>query len=106
MAPLFLVLILIILLIRGINPNVCNTEKFTQGYIIPYHMDEYNTSSPDTEYYLDRSGTKGILYNHMDKLKEPDRIFKQTVKKNDNFNKVIHNLELYNMDVYNNCSPL
>ena len=79
-------------------------EGFNQGYINPYHLEEYNSSGPDVEYYYDRSGLKGSLFKILPSLQIPDRIIKPSIKKEDHFNCVMNKLELYNDDIYNDCS--
>jgi hypothetical protein len=86
--------------------NTSKKEKFSQGYINPYHLEEYNSSGPDSEYYYDRSGLKGTLFNMLPPLHAPNRIIKPVIKKEDHFNCVVNKLGLYTEDIYNKCNPV
>jgi hypothetical protein len=86
--------------------NIHTKEKFSQGYINPYHLEEYNSSGPDAEYYYDRSGLKGSLFNLLPTLQTPNRIIKPIIKKEDHFNCVVKKLGLYTEDIYNKCNSM
>lgn len=68
-------------------------------HIAPFNSDNYELSSPDTEYYYDRSGLKGNLFKTFPINNEIKH--KTYEKKIDNFNSIINKLELYNYEIYN-----
>jgi hypothetical protein len=86
--------------------NIHKKEKFSQGYINPYQLEEYNSSGYDSEYYYDRSGLKGTLFNMLPSPQTPNRIIKPSIKKEDHFNCVVNKLGLYTEDIYNKCNPM
>jgi len=53
----------------------------------------------DDEYYIDKLGTKGYLYNKIDDTKECNS--SKNINEIKNFNDVVHKLELYNNNFYN-----
>ena len=90
-------LILLILLLLFFNQEIFHKkeymqEGFNQGYINPYHLEEYNTSGPDSEYYYDRSGLKGSLFNLPPQLRTPNRIIKPPIEKKDHTNCIVNKL--------------
>lgn len=75
--------------------NTPQIKYFTENFYGNPYKGDY---TPDDEYYIDRLGTKGYLYNKINDIKEcniPENINK--IKK---FNNVIHKLELYRDDFY------
>ena len=87
------------------KPSRCYTkERFNQGYINPYHLEDYNTSGPDNEYYYDRTGLKSSLFHINPHLTKPDRIIKKTEKKEDHFNCIMEKIGIYPESIYNSCN--
>ena len=82
----------------------CVKERYNQGYINPFHLDEYNTSGPDNEYYYDRTGLKGSLFHINPNLQKPDRIIKNIPKKEDHFNCIMNKFGIYPESIYNSIN--
>lgn len=115
-----LALILLILILLFLNQEVFNTpykyvksqEGYNQGYINPFHEEEYNISGPDNEYYYDLSGRKGIMFRIIpestDGTKQDDILNnpEKTPEKKDHFDAILNKLEIYNENIYNNCNKL
>lgn len=108
-ALVLLTLIMLFLFIETVPTRRCEKtcnkqyvkERFNQGYINPYHLEEYNTSGPDSEYYYDRTGLKGTLFHINPNLQKPDRIITPTQKKEDHFNCVMNKFGIYPESIYN-----
>jgi hypothetical protein len=88
------------------NKCIKKQEGYNQGYINPYHTEEYNTAGPNNEYYYDLTGRKGTMFRILPPINNPESVLKPPEKKEDHFNCVVNKLGIYNEDIYNTCNQL
>ena len=110
-------LVLLIVILLFFNDEIFNTNKihndvsctnsdaFMSGVVIPpFNEDEYNLWNPDFEFYFDKTGRKGILYNNLDiDINTNDEYPKKQHEKFDNVNSILNKLEIYPPEIYNSC---
>lgn len=101
-----IILIVLILVLLFLNKEIFNnhpSKKCTEPMSVEMPDDQepsFNPNSRSNDYYYDRTGMKGSLFNILGKSKY--MLPKVTPRKLD-YNKTIHDLELYPEQFYSEC---
>jgi hypothetical protein len=98
---IFLIIVLLVVLQQSQYTEIQSPEGFTQRSANPYFETDFNTSTPDNEYYYDKSGRKPTLYKILKPLTKSLSL-KKKPKKIDHTNCVRHKLGIYDISVYDN----
>ena len=105
MMEFLIILIIILLFLFEIN----NKQKYKKGSIYKPCTKErflgsyetlFDDNSKNNDYYFDRSGRKGVLFRPLKKKKWE---LPKLVKREPNYPKAIHKLELYPEKFYTKC---